>query len=650
MRIVLVNWSPVWEGVRKGGGVGGYVQALAVELARAGHDVYTLASGQAYDRVGLPPATPSQPGTPRVVRHPDWLGVRPLEIVNSPVLSPSLAQFRDSAREIACPPLESLVARLMASLAPDAVHWHNLEGFSAGCVRAVRDAVPTARQFWSVHNWHAFCPQVYFMRAHKEVCTDFAGGARCVGCIPGFERAQLIAERLARAPLTIEGRAHDRECADERLNRPSGSMDERRAGLPTRVLRRVARELRSFVRVPEAAPPPAPSARTHQPPATPADPAQVFASEVDLTSADRAAMLLHAPMPLPSKSPSAKELRGRAAQVLAELDPPIRPGPGSPEWQPIENDATLEPAATSETIAPPGTPGHDYGRRRLAMVEAMNACDGVLAVSGFVRDKCVAMGVRPDLVRVQHIGSSMTRVVEWQERAMFEPPEVDATSPRPVRLVFLGAHNPAKGLDMLLDAIELLSPDAAAGLELSVYAHGIAPVEWRLRRLELRLARVRWRGQYDPHEIPSLLSGQDAGVVPSVWWDNGPQTVMEFLACGVAVVGARLGGVPDFVREGENGLLFRGNDREDLARALTRLSREVGLADRLRRGARATRVKGIEEHTAEALAMYAGGIAEDGAGEGGGVCSRPARAGGSASGSAGSSAGGAALEGSTWRR
>jgi glycosyltransferase involved in cell wall biosynthesis len=94
-----------------------------------------------------------------------------------------------------------------------------------------------------------------------------------------------------------------------------------------------------------------------------------------------------------------------------------------------------------------------------------------------------------------------------------------------------------------------------------------------------------------------MLGGKDLGVVPSIWWDNGPQTVFELLACGVPVLGADLGGIPDAVRHEENGLLFRGNDRYDLARQIVRAVREPGLVERLRSGVRPP--KSMDEHGEE---------------------------------------------------
>ena len=90
--------------------------------------------------------------------------------------------------------------------------------------------------------------------------------------------------------------------------------------------------------------------------------------------------------------------------------------------------------------------------------------------------------------------------------------------------------------------------------------------------------------------------------MPSVWWDNGPQTVFEFNACNVPVLGARLGGIPDFVEDGVNGFLFRGNDRFDMAETLVRLLRDPTVLDRVR--GRVRPPKGIDTHAVELERVY----------------------------------------------
>ena len=99
-----------------------------------------------------------------------------------------------------------------------------------------------------------------------------------------------------------------------------------------------------------------------------------------------------------------------------------------------------------------------------------------------------------------------------------------------------------------------------------------------------------------------MLGGRDLGVVPSIWWDNGPQTVHELLACGVPVLGARAGGIPDMVSHDVNGLLFAGNDRYDFARQIVRAIRAPELLDRLR--SRVNRPRSMAEHGREMEVLY----------------------------------------------
>jgi len=236
------------------------------------------------------------------------------------------------------------------------------------------------------------------------------------------------------------------------------------------------------------------------------------------------------------------------------------------------------------------------------MVQALNSCDRVLAVSEFVHAKFVSMGVNPGLVVVNHIGTRVNRVVDRLADLSFDPPPFDPERPRPVRLVFMGYNNVYKGLPMLADALDLMSAEYLSRIDLSIFAQSGQSIEWRFRRMEPRLAKLTMIHGYQYFDIPWILGGKDLGLVTSIWWDNAPQTVFEFHSCGVPVLGADVGGIPDFVKEGHNGLLFRANDRYDLARRLAQVLREPELLTRLRANVR--RPKEMSEHAAELEKLY----------------------------------------------
>lgn len=551
MRVVLVNWARIWDGPARGGGVNGYCQGLALELVRRGHDVVSLCSGQTYlacDRSG-------RPGPCQLRRHPDWLGVRVFEVINSPVLAPSIAQFADPLGELAAPALEREIARLFALLQPDVIHFQSLEGFSIGCVDAARAACgPTgpARVLFSLHNYHTVCPQVYLMHRHRIPCDHFDAGHRCAVCVAARNPAQVQRER-ARAAAGPAQRAAETPRT------------------PRAILAAAARSLRTRARqlwngTTRSAAPPLPGWPVR-------DPDDVLT-----------------PRPVPGR-----DRRGNTPLVLGELGPVDAPDWTSEEWQPASNAIAPEPHCT--------LPPNDFGRRRHAMLQMLGRCDSVLAVSQFVRRKFIAVGLDPALVITEPIGTRLNELVARHREMIFEPPPIDPDRPRPIRLVFLGHNNWFKGLPMLADALELLTPEYLRRLDLHLYASDLRTIEWRFRRLEPRLAGLTIRHGYDQRDLPWLLGGKDAGIVPSVWWDNAPQTVFEFQACGVPVLAADLGGIPEFVQHGHDGLLFRGNDRFDLARTLVRVIREPTLLARLRRNV--TPPRSMADHVDRLERLYA---------------------------------------------
>ncbi len=527
MRVLLVNWARIWDGAGIGGGVNGYAQALALELVDQGHEVSWICSGQTYAAGQALHAR----------RHPDWLGVRVVEIVNSPVMAPSIVQFKDPATEASAPELESLFAQVVEWIDPDVVHFHNIEGLSARCIAAARGAGGargTRAVLYSLHNYHTICPQVYLLQGHRMPCTDAQGGLACERCISAPDPAETRAKREA------EWSAPPKE---------------------TPTIKAVGADLSTLFR--GAVP-------------TKQLPGEAIGSAGDLWRA--------------APSDASADVRGRTARVLAERGPlPERPRP-----LPVLNDVAPDPSL--------GSPVNAYGLRRRAMVDALNGCDSVLAVSEFVNRKFASMGVRPELLRTQHIGTTLNRIVERRRSLAFAPPAFDASNPRPVRLTFMGVNHWYKGLPFFLETLEMLEPETLAKFHISICAQGADQTEWMVRRLEPRLAGVKVQYGYDQADIPWMLGGQDLGVVPSVWWDNAPQTVFEFFACSVPVLAAAVGGIPDFVRHGENGLLFRGNDADDLARQLRRIAAEPSMLTAMRH--RVSSPKDIGEHARELISVY----------------------------------------------
>lgn len=526
----MLNWPKAYDGATKGG-IAGYTQALALELTRRGHRVSTIASGTAYTpasgRAGK--RHKDRPGPCAPHRHADWMGMGVYEIINSPVLAPSLLQFNEPLAEVSSPELEAAFAQILKIEKPDVLHVQSLEGFSLGCLDVARTA--GCRVVYSLHNYHPLCPQVYLMQGHRTLCTDYNGGRACENCIPApdpeHERARR-AEAWPKEPPPFEA--------------------------------------------------PSPESKSVPLPVLPIE-----------------------GVPLNESLPgidAERDPRGMSA-LLRSWDTPRRWCiPGDPTWQPFDNTPRAEPTHQ-------GAPT-DYSKRRQAFIDALNRCDAVHAVSDFVANKFIAHGVDASRVHTLTIGTIANDLREHNAELAFDPPPRPTVGSRPLRLVFIGVNNWYKGLSMLADSLEMLTPDALSNIALSVFAAGGKTIEYRFRRLEPRLASLRYGYEYGPQDLPWMCGGMDAGVVPSVWWDNGPQTVLEMQANGLPVIGANAGGIPDFVQHEANGLLFTANDRFALAATIARCVNEPAMVARLRSGVKPPKTMPL--HAQEMEPVYAGGV------------------------------------------
>jgi glycosyltransferase involved in cell wall biosynthesis len=104
--------------------------------------------------------------------------------------------------------------------------------------------------------------------------------------------------------------------------------------------------------------------------------------------------------------------------------------------------------------------------------------------------------------------------------------------------------------------------------------------------------RVRFLGGVGRDSVLRLFKAADASVLSSSW-ENFPHTVVESLAVGTPVIATSVGGVPEVVRDGENGLLVPPREPDTLAAAVARFFGDEDLRRRLADGAAAF----VPEHT-----------------------------------------------------
>ena len=172
------------------------------------------------------------------------------------------------------------------------------------------------------------------------------------------------------------------------------------------------------------------------------------------------------------------------------------------------------------------------------------------------------------------------------------PSEVQAEHLAPGTFVFVGRLTEQKDLPTAIAAMELV-PAA----RLVVVGDGAD----RLKLAHIAAAsdaagRIEFRGSLSRDAALQVVAGAEAGLLSSAW-ENLPHSAVEALSVGVPMVATAVGGVPEVVRDGENGLLVPPGRPDELADAIRRILDEPGLRDRLAAAAKPS----VEAISSEAI-------------------------------------------------
>ena len=197
----------------------------------------------------------------------------------------------------------------------------------------------------------------------------------------------------------------------------------------------------------------------------------------------------------------------------------------------------------------------------------------------------------------QSMGRELIEVTGGVDSELFRPAEPDAEIAARlagrVVLLYVGRFVPLKNLPMLIDAfaqVRRARPEAALVMV------GEGALEGQIREQVTRLgldADVTFLGHQPQSRLPGLYAASDVVLLSSIF-DNSPNCILEANACERPVVATRVGGVPRYVTEGENGLLADTNDADGFARAIIEL---LSAPERAREMGRAGRTRILERHS-----------------------------------------------------
>lgn len=132
--------------------------------------------------------------------------------------------------------------------------------------------------------------------------------------------------------------------------------------------------------------------------------------------------------------------------------------------------------------------------------------------------------------------------------------------------VFCGRLVQQKGIRTLVEAMKEIK-------ESHLFIAGDGELEGELRAYvaEHDINNVTFLGHLSKAEIIPLVQKAAFMVTPSEWYENNPMSVIEAFASGTPVIGARIGGIPELVIDGETGFLFEPGNVNELVERINKL-------------------------------------------------------------------------------
>lgn len=175
-----------------------------------------------------------------------------------------------------------------------------------------------------------------------------------------------------------------------------------------------------------------------------------------------------------------------------------------------------------------------------------NKIDRYIALNDFCRKKFVEGGLPAERISIKP---------NFVDLAPLPPPSTRDG------ILFVGRLSREKGIATLAEACG--SDEMGSGLGV-VKVAGSGPERHRLESL----ASVYLLGALGPDEVYQQMRNAQALVVPSIWYENFPRTIVEAFACGLPVIASRLGALPELVQDGITGMLFDPGNACDLREKL----------------------------------------------------------------------------------
>lgn len=184
--------------------------------------------------------------------------------------------------------------------------------------------------------------------------------------------------------------------------------------------------------------------------------------------------------------------------------------------------------------------------------------DLFIAPSRFMKDIMVKFGIPAGKIEVVYnfVSSSMQNIENNNQESENN------------YLLYYGRLAKEKGIDILIDAMKELNDE-----KLKIVGSGSEYENLKIKIRKLKLEnKIEMLGPKYGSELKNLIINAKAVILPSVWQENMPLSILEAMALGKVVISSRIGGLPEIIDNSQNGLLFEPGNAHDLAEKIKMLA------------------------------------------------------------------------------
>lgn len=200
--------------------------------------------------------------------------------------------------------------------------------------------------------------------------------------------------------------------------------------------------------------------------------------------------------------------------------------------------------------------------KRLSFLrESLNQTDKLISPSKFLQSMYIKAGVDSERIDFSRQGRDFHHL---------SGRELSKSSSDKLRLAYIGQIVEHKGIHVIVEALSIIKSN---DIELKVYGDLNTSERYAKELIKIAAAdlRIEFCGRFQPDDLLKIHQSIDVLIVPSVWYENSPNVILEAFAHKTPVIATNLGGMAELIEDGQNGFVFEVGDAEHLAEKIEEL-------------------------------------------------------------------------------